>query len=99
MSTQTSLNFRANATKAIADASLRASMKNAADTFGAKRASAVAGVPDFEALREKASAIRMGVLDDLKTYVDRFSQNAAKAGATVHHAKDAAAARETIAES
>jgi L-lactate dehydrogenase complex protein LldF len=97
MSTQTSLNFRANAATAIADASLRASMKNAADTFGTRRVGAVAAVPDFEALRDKASAIRMSVLDDLKTYVDRFTQNAANAGATVHYARDAAAARKAIA--
>lgn len=98
MTKQTSLTFRENAVQAIADAPLRASMRNAADTFGSKRAAAIASLPDFEALREKASAARMNVLDNLRTYVDRFSQNATKAGAVVHHASDAAAAREIIAQ-
>jgi L-lactate dehydrogenase complex protein LldF len=73
-------------------------MRNAADTFGTKRTAAIASLPDFEGLREKASAARMNVLDNLRTYVDRFSQNATKAGAVVHHASDAVAAREIIAQ-
>ena len=93
---QTSLHFRANATRAIADTALRASMRNATDTFGTKRAAAVAGLPDLEGLRDKASGIRLEVLDNLPRYLAQFTDNATKAGATVHRASDAAAAREII---
>jgi L-lactate utilization protein LutB len=82
MSAQTSLNFRANAAKTIKDAPLRAAMRNAADTFGTRRTSAMYAV-DFEALREKASGIRMHVLDNLPAYLEKFTAQATKAGATV----------------
>lgn len=94
---QTSLTFRANAARAIKDAPLRAAMRQAADTFGAKRADAFAPVADLEALRDKASALRMQVLDRLQEYEEMFASRATRAGATVHRAKDAAAAREIIA--
>jgi L-lactate dehydrogenase complex protein LldF len=97
MSKQTSLNFRANAAKALQDPALRAAMRNAADTFGARRTSAVSAIADFEALREKASSVRMEVLKNLPRYVERFTANATKAGAVVHRAFDGAAAREIIA--
>ena len=97
MNTQSSLNFRTNAVKAIANEALRASMRNAADTFGARRLNAITSVPDFEELREKASAIRMDVLNNIKTFVERFTANAANVGAVVHHAADAGAARMIIA--
>jgi len=94
---QTSLNFRANAARAIENASLRAAMRNAADTFGTRRAAAFSAIPDLEELRDRASAVRMEVLDNLPAYVERFTANATKAGAVVHRASDAAAAREIIA--
>jgi len=94
---QTTLAFRANAARAIGDRALRAAMKQASDTFGTKRADAFAPVADLEALRDAASGLRMKVLDDLHAYVDRFAENATKAGAMVHRAADAAAARAIVA--
>ncbi len=93
---QTSLTFRANAARAIKDAPMRAAMRQAADTFGAKRADAFAPVADLEALRDRASMLRLQVLDRLQEYEEMFASRATRAGATVHRAKDAAAARETI---
>jgi L-lactate dehydrogenase complex protein LldF len=72
-------------------------MRKAADTFGTKRADAFAPVADLEALRDKASALRLQVLDRLQEYEEMFASRATKAGAAVHRAKDAAAAREIIA--
>jgi len=94
---QTSLDFRANAMRALGDASMRSAMRQAADTFGTKRADAFASVADLEALRDKASALRLQVLDRLQEYVEMFASRATKAGAMVHRAKDAASAREIIA--
>jgi L-lactate dehydrogenase complex protein LldF len=93
---QTSCNFRANSAASIADHSLRAAMKNATDTFGTRRTAAFGAIPDLEALRDKASATRMEVLDNLPAYLESFTKNAVAAGATVHRAHDAASARELI---
>lgn len=95
MSQRTSLNFRKNAATAVEDQALRAAMHTATGTIGIKRSEAMTAV-DFEVLREQASLIRMEVLDHLQMYVDRFAAAAEKAGAVVHHAADAEAARETI---
>ena len=93
---QTSLNFRKNAERAVADPSLRAAMRSATDTFGARRAAAFAALPDLELLRDRASEIRMQVLDNLPALLEEFGRNVTRAGATVHRASDAAAAREMI---
>jgi L-lactate dehydrogenase complex protein LldF len=95
---QTSLSFRGNAVRSMGDGALRAAMKHATDTFGAKRADAFAPVADLEALRDKASAIREEVLNNLPSYVERFVASATRAGATVHRAEDAAAAQRVIAK-
>ena len=94
---QTSRNFRANSAAAVADESLRAAMRNATDTFGTRRTAAFGAIPDLEALRNKASDIRMQVLDNLPRYLEEFTAKASAAGATVHRAADPAAAREVIA--
>jgi len=86
---QTSLHFRANSVASVADPTLRAAMKNATDTFGTRRAAAFGSIPDLEALRDRGSATRMEVLDNLPAYVDKFAANATRQGATVHRAHDA----------
>lgn len=91
-----SIPFRANAERAIRDTRLRAALNNATGVFTAKRADAVSSIP-VEELRDRASQIRLSVLDNLSEYVDRFERNATAAGAQVHRAGDAAAAREVIA--
>jgi L-lactate dehydrogenase complex protein LldF len=92
----TSIPFRDNAVKALRDAALRGSMRNATETFAVKRADAVATVP-LEEWREQASATRLHVLDNLPGYVDQFEHNATKAGAKVHRATDAPTARGIVA--
>lgn len=93
---QTSRNFRANSAASITDSSLRAAMKNATDTFGTRRTAAFGAIPDLEALRDKASKVRMQVLDNLPQYLEKFTANATYAGATVHRAHDAQSAKELI---
>jgi len=96
MNRQTSLNFRQNAISAMADSSLHSAVKKATGTFSSKRAESISSLDDFESLRDKASAIKQDVLDNMQVYLDEFSSKASKAGATVHHAVDAAAARRAI---
>ncbi len=97
MNSQNSLDFRANAASAIKDGALRQAMRQATDTFGTNRTVAMEGF-DIDTLREKASAIRMEVLDNLQGYIDRFTTQATKAGASVHRASDATAANAIIAD-
>jgi len=58
----------------------------------AKRDAAAAAVPDFEALRTRAAAIKDHVLDHLDDLLERFEAAATAAGCTVHWAPDARAA-------
>ncbi|MDQ7782752.1 MAG: LutB/LldF family L-lactate oxidation iron-sulfur protein [Desulfomonilaceae bacterium] len=89
------LNFRKNAAQALRDASLRDAMHTAVNVFATKRAAGVASVP-MDVWREKASAVRLKVIDNLPEYVDRFSENATRAGAIVYRAHDADAAGDII---
>jgi L-lactate dehydrogenase complex protein LldF len=91
----TTVNFRQNAINALQDNALRAAMRKATDTFIKMRVDAVTDIP-VDDLKEKASAIRTRVLDDLSAYLDEFSANATRAGAVVYRAKDAQSARETV---
>jgi L-lactate dehydrogenase complex protein LldF len=55
-----------------------------------KRDRAAALVPDWEALRESAAAIRAHTRGRLADYLEEFERNAAARGAKVHWARDAA---------
>jgi L-lactate dehydrogenase complex protein LldF len=54
-----------------------------------KRDLAAKSVPEWEELREKASAVKMHTLSNLDQYLIEFEENAIKNGVTVHWAKDA----------
>jgi L-lactate dehydrogenase complex protein LldF len=62
----------------------------------AKRDAAAAAVPDFEALRDRAAALKDHVLDHLDVLLERFEANARGAGAVVHWAADARGLCETV---
>ena len=89
------LDFRKNAAKAVENTSLRQAMRTATDMFICKRNEGLTTAP-IDTWRERASAIRLDVLDHLSEYVDKFSFQATRAGAVVHRARDAQAAREII---
>ena len=55
-----------------------------------KRDAASSQVPDWEALREAAAAIKAHTLSRLADYLEEFERNATACGATVHFARDAA---------
>jgi L-lactate dehydrogenase complex protein LldF len=59
--------------------------------FRRRRDDAVGRVPDFEALRAQAAAIKAHTLDHLDVYLSRFEERATAAGAVVHWAPDAEA--------
>ena len=54
-----------------------------------KRDNMAQGLPEWEQLREKASAIKRHTITHLDEYLEQFSANAEKNGVIVHWAKDA----------
>lgn len=61
-----------------------------------KRDAAIKEVPEWEELREQASAIKERVIDNLDRYIQEFIQNATKLGIEVVFAKDAKAHNDII---
>lgn len=90
--------FPNNAKEALQDATLRKALRSATDLFAERRKNALAQVPDWEALRDRAAAIKQEVLADLPAHVDRFAAAATAAGCVVHRAKDAAEACAIVAK-
>ncbi|MGE5228655.1 MAG: LUD domain-containing protein, partial [Deltaproteobacteria bacterium] len=89
--------FPAAAREALADEQLRANLRGATRTIRARRAAAVAELPDFEALREQARRVKDDALDHLDELLSRFEAAATAAGARVHRAADADAANAVVA--
>ena len=56
----------------------------------ARRDAAAAAVPEWERLRERATAIRSHAIAHLDVYLEEFERNALRLGAQVHWARDAA---------
>ena len=82
----------------LANAQLRANLRNATDTIQAKRARVVAEVPDWEELRDAGRAIKANVLARLDEYLLEFEAAVVAAGGRVHWAADAAAANAIVVE-
>jgi len=96
MSSLTSETFRENAKAALADVHLRGALKNATSLFGERRKEAAASLPNWEALRTQARAIKDEVLLHLDRYLEEFVRNAESCGAKVHWARDSAEANSII---
>ena len=89
--------FHDNARAALADAPLRAALRRATSLFADKRNGAIATVDDWEALRERARAIKSETLARLDHYLTQFADKAESAGARVHWARDGTEACDVIA--
>src|ERR1043165_929042 len=88
--------FRENAKAALADTHLRGALKNATSLFGERRKEAAASLPNWEALRTQARAIKDEALSHLDRYLEEFTRNAERRGAKIHRAHDAVAANSII---
>ncbi len=84
--------FPDNAAAALANPRLRAALDTLPGGLVAQRRAAVAAVPEFEALREAARAIRDATLDDLASHLEAFETKAISMGSKVHWASDASEA-------
>jgi len=92
----TTLDFKARATRAMNEPQLAASLLRVKGHFITGRQAASARFADFEALRDRAAAIRRRSIALMPDLLERFEAAASAAGATVHWAADAAEARAIV---
>jgi len=92
----TSAAFAANARVGLGDATLQRALGLARTGFPARRAKAIARLPEFEALREVGRAIKDHTLAHLDFYLELYERNVIAAGGTVHWARDAEEARAAV---
>jgi len=92
----TTLEFKRNAARALADAQLQTALGGLQERFVKARAAALADLGHTEAWRRRAEAIRDRALAELDVYLERFEQAARAAGAEVHWAADAQAANQIL---
>jgi L-lactate dehydrogenase complex protein LldF len=78
--------FSANAHRALADTQLQHALHISRDGFIAKRAKAVARLPEFEALRDAARDIKAHTLAHLDLYLDAYEAKVLASGGKVHYA-------------
>ena len=88
--------FPVAARRALADSQLRRNLGNATATIRAKRAAAVAELPDWEQLREAGRAIKAETMRHLDTHLLRLEAEVQARGGTVHWARDAAEANQIV---
>lgn len=85
--------FRQSAAAALDDARLQGALRQVRSRFIDKRAKGVASLPEFEALRENARAIKNHVLEHLDLYLEAYEERVTAQGGHVHWARDASEAR------
>jgi len=92
----TSPAFKQNAANAMADAGLQKALARTRPQFPAKRAAAVAALPEFEQLRDIGKQIKDHTLANLDFYLETFAANVERAGGKVHWCSTADDARAAV---
>jgi L-lactate dehydrogenase complex protein LldF len=92
----TAATFRENATAALQDQQLRGALRTLVNVIGGRRRDAVTAATEWDTWRDRARAIKDDTLEHLDAYLARFEENATRAGATVHWARDASEANALI---
>lgn len=88
--------FIASTGAALADENLQQALAKAQTGFVTKRANAVANVPNFEFMRDRAQSVRQKSLNNLDTYLLQFEENVIAAGGHVHWASTPKEMREIV---
>nr|VFJ60798.1 MAG: L-lactate dehydrogenase complex protein LldF [Candidatus Kentron sp. FW] len=88
--------FKAQANAALSDANLQHALKRVHGGFVRKRKAAVDALPEFEALRKAARAIKEHTLSHLDFYLERFESKVTANGGQVHWARTSPEACEII---
>ncbi len=79
--------FKSQARTALADVTLRAALDKARSGFVERRATAVASLPEYEALRDAARDIKNHALNHLDTLLLEYEANVRSSGGEVHWAE------------
>ncbi len=96
MHAPTSSAFKENAHRALGDAGLQRALARSGTSFIARRAAAVANLPEFETLRDTARDIKNHTLANLDFYLEEYERNVLAAGGHVHWCADADEARAAV---
>jgi L-lactate dehydrogenase complex protein LldF len=96
MSAITSPAFKANARTALQDRQLQRALSEVPRGLAARRGAARAGLPEFEALRDRGRDIKDHTLAHLDLYLEAFEKKAREAGSHVHFAPTAGDARRIV---
>ncbi len=91
----TSTHFKDNAHEALTNDRLQKAMSFSRN-FVDRRAAAAARLPEFEALRDSAKAIKDHTLAHLDLYLEAYEDKVRASGGQVHYAQDAEEARKII---
>jgi L-lactate dehydrogenase complex protein LldF len=92
----TSHAFRANARAALGDAQLQRALGNMQRDFVDRRGRAVGALPEYDALKAEAKALKDHTLAHLDFYLARFAEQVEAAGGMVHWCETPEEARTTI---
>jgi L-lactate dehydrogenase complex protein LldF len=98
MHVATSSAFKENAHRALGDAGLQRALARSGSSFIARRAAAVANLPEFEQLRDVARDIKNHTLAHLDFYLETYEAKVLASGGQVHWCADAEAARAAVLE-
>lgn len=93
---RTPLAFKENAHEALGNRNLQTALHMLEGGLAAGRGAAVAGLPEFESLRDEAVRIKEHVFDHLDWYLERFEENVNAAGGEVHWCSTPEEARTVI---
>ncbi len=88
--------FKEQARTALQDRVLQDSFARIGGKFGEARSRAVAGLPEFDRMRDDSVAIKTHVLANLDVYLERFEAQVTARGGIVHWCATPAEARECI---
>jgi L-lactate dehydrogenase complex protein LldF len=88
--------FPERARTALADANLHVALDRATGQLGARRGAAFASLEDAEPIRDQVRGVKMDLLRDLATHLERFEERLLANGAQVHWAETAAEANAIV---
>jgi L-lactate dehydrogenase complex protein LldF len=88
--------FKENAHRALANANLQRALARSGPSFIARRAAAVAALPEFEQLRDAARDIKNHTLAYIDFYLEEYEKNLLAAGGKLHWCSTADEARDVV---
>jgi L-lactate dehydrogenase complex protein LldF len=88
--------FPERARTALGDANLHVALERATGQLGSRRGAAFASLENAEPIRDQVRGVKMALLRDLASHLERFEERLLANGAQVHWAEDAAQANAIV---